>query len=396
MIERALSSRQVIGCALSLALLWPVASEADHDTMPARSPDSVGRLQGVATLDKNAITVSGLSSGGFFAHQFHVAFSKLVNGAGIMAGGPYGCVETIRNPYSPFWPVRLDRVSAATVACTHYYGSRYFGLRPSPPRPEDSVALVGKAADEGAIDDPSHLADDRVWLFHGREDDIVPITVMESLRSVYVSLGIREPKLKADWNTPGRAANGEPERRAADHGLPVARFTGQSAFPVRQCHEHAPPFVIECGFEAAEALLRHLHPGSFSEPSDDPHRDGTLIAFDQSEFFAPSDDRISMHRLGYLYLPKRCSGQECRLHVAFHGCRQDLDSVHDDFVRDGGYNRWAATNNMVVLYPQVTRSAANPNRCWDFWGYTDPSSYYGRSGPQMRAVKAMVDRLLNP
>jgi hypothetical protein len=49
-----------------------------------------------------------------------------------------------------------------------------------------------------------------------------------------------------------------------------------------------------------------------------------------------------------------------------------------------------------VLYPQVTRSAANPNRCWDFWGYTDPATYYGRSGPQMQAVKAMVDRLLGP
>ena len=43
----------------------------------------------------------GLSSGGFFAHQFHIAHSALVTGAGIIAGGPYGCVETITNPH---WP----------------------------------------------------------------------------------------------------------------------------------------------------------------------------------------------------------------------------------------------------------------------------------------------------
>jgi poly(3-hydroxybutyrate) depolymerase len=37
---------------------------------------------------------------------------------------------------------------------------------------------------------------------------------------------------------------------------------------------------------------------------------------------------------------------------------------------------------------------ANPNRCWDFWGYSG-SNYYTRIGSQMRAVKAMIDRLLS-
>ena len=69
------------------------------------------------------------------------------------------------------------------------------------------------------------------------------------------------------------------------------------------------------------------------------------------------------------------------------------DRVNDDFVRDAGYNRWAAANRIVVLYPQATQSALNPNRCWDFWGYTG-LDYRARSGPQMRAVKGMVDRLL--
>jgi hypothetical protein len=45
------------------------------------------------------------------------------------------------------------------------------------------------------------------------------------------------------------------------------------------------------------------------------------------------------------------------------------------------------------MYPQTKASAANPNRCWDFWGYSG-LSYYTRNGPQMRAIKAMVDRLI--
>lgn len=38
-------------------------------------------------MDVNQLSVSGLSSGAFFAVQFHVAFSKTIMGAGIVAGG---------------------------------------------------------------------------------------------------------------------------------------------------------------------------------------------------------------------------------------------------------------------------------------------------------------------
>jgi hypothetical protein len=280
--------------------------------------------------------------------------------------------------------VRLDRVSAATVACTHYYGCRFFGLTPPQPKAEESIRLVREAWAQGVIDNPANLADDRVWLFHGEQDKIVPDGAFDALSQLYSGLGVRQPNL-------GLATGAQ--RRAANHGVPVAKFSGTSQFPVRRCNEHAPPFVIECGFDAAELLLRHLHPQGFNEAADDQHRDGTLIAFDQTEFFNPGDERASLHRVGYVYLPKRCADESCRVHIAFHGCRQNVDSVHDDFVRDAGYNSVAASNGIVVLYPQVANSTANPNGCWDFWGYTG-ASYLSKDGPQMRAVKAMVDRLL--
>lgn len=84
--------------ALLAALLWPAAGSADHDRIPDPAPRSTAaRLPGGLGLDRGTVTASGLSSGGFFAHQFHVAHSDLVTGAGIIAGGPYGCVETIPN-----------------------------------------------------------------------------------------------------------------------------------------------------------------------------------------------------------------------------------------------------------------------------------------------------------
>ena len=36
-------------------------------------------------------SVSGISSGAFMAVQYQIAFSALVKGAGIVAGGPYYC-----------------------------------------------------------------------------------------------------------------------------------------------------------------------------------------------------------------------------------------------------------------------------------------------------------------
>ena len=95
---------------LLLALVAATACQADQATSARPVPSS-------PNLDRSAITVSGLSSGGFMAHQFHIAFSKLVTGAGVVAGGPFRCVETIANPYSWFWTVPLDRVSAATLGC---------------------------------------------------------------------------------------------------------------------------------------------------------------------------------------------------------------------------------------------------------------------------------------
>ena len=224
-------------------LLWPPTSRADHDHVPDPPPRTISqKLQAIPKLDRTAVTVSGLSSGGFFAHQFHIAFSKLVTGAGIIAGGPFGCVESIPNPYVWFWT--LDRVSAATVACSHYYGDRYYGLRPSPPKADDSVRLIRDAWRQHAIDDPANLAGHKVWLFHGRSDDVVPSGVESVVKQVYEAFGLREPSLRSDFNASGPSAN---------HGMPVSRFAGASKFPVRTCGEHAPPFVIQCGFEAAVA-----------------------------------------------------------------------------------------------------------------------------------------------
>ena len=60
-----------------------------------------------------------------------------------------------------------------------------------------------------------------------------------------------------------------------------------------------------------------------------------------------------------------------------------------------GYPHWADSNGVIVLYPQAVASQLlpfNPDGCWDWWGYSG-FNFQVKSGVQLAAVKAMVDRL---
>lgn len=79
-------------------------------------------------------------------------------------------------------------------------------------------------------------------------------------------------------------------------------------------------------------------------------------------------------------------------YFSFHGCNQSIDNVNDQYARNTGINEWAATNSMVVLYPQVAKSTLmpmNPQACWDWWGYSD-ENYGNKNGKQITAVHEII------
>ena len=91
--------------------------------------------------------------------------------------------------------------------------------------------------------------------------------------------------------------------------------------------------------------------------------------------------------------------------MALHGCRQGQSfsalslpfapigaPFGRTFIDHAGYNRWADTNDIIVLYPQAVATLMNPQGCWDWWGY-DGSNYAVKAGHQIAAIRAMVDRL---
>jgi poly(3-hydroxybutyrate) depolymerase len=294
-------------------------------------------------LDKTQTTVSGLSSGGFMAVQLHVANSAtFAKGAGVVAGGPFYCAE--------------GSVTNATGRCMAYSSSI----------PVSSlVNTTNSWANSGFVDPVANLAGSKVYLFSGTADNTVKPAVMNDLKTYYQAF-MPAANILVKNNL------------AAGHAF-ITDTSGAS------CGSTASPYINNCGFDAPGALLQHLY-GPLN-PRNNGTLGGSFIEFDQTAFVTGN----GMATTGWAYVPQACTtGATCRLHVVLHGCKQNTASVGQQVVQNAGYNRWADSNGIVVLYPQTSTAATNS--CWDWWGYGS-ANYAKKSGPQMVAIKAMVDRV---
>ncbi len=315
------------------------------------------RLPRLPAMHATDISVSGLSSGAFMAVQFDVAYSDIVTGAGIIAGGPYYCAQ--------------GQLALATgvCSCTGVFQCR---VQPGGTQVAALAAIAARFAAEGGIAPLANLASHRIWLFSGKADSVVPQAVMDDLKAWY-----------ARYTTRIAYRNDMP----AEHAMPTAGFGAE-------CGHLGPPYINNCGFDAAGALLQWIYPGL--APASPGAQPGRLVKFDQSEFL-PSPTAHGMAQAGYLYIPRACdasAGRGCRLHIVFHGCLQNADSIGEQFMRHAGYMPWADSNQLLLLYPQTAAiyPLANPKGCWDWFNYDDPA-YAQRQGRQMAAVKRMADRL---
>ena len=265
------------------------------------------------------------------AVQLHVAHSSFVKGAAVVAGGPYYCAR------GSLWTALYNCMTPGW----------WTPLPPASQLKAQTEALAGA----GRIDAPSNLSSARAWLFTGRNDRTVDPAVVRELQAYYALFGVKA-KLVDD--------------KPAGHAM-VTEAAGN-----KECSATRDPYINDCDYDAAGELLKHL-----LGPLKPPATAGPLREFDQ----------------GLVYVPGTCDRERCRVHVAFHGCRQSVDR----FARDAGYNRWAEANSLIVLYPRVEASwfPFNPRGCWDWWGYTG-SAYHTKEGAQIRAVKAMLEKLSAP
>ncbi len=304
------------------------------------------------------IFVAGISSGGFFGVQMHVAHARVFRGAAIYAGGVYHCAQDSVG-------LALAECGGQTVAGQALYQSTL----------AQSEAYLDQQSAAGTIDAASNLAGQPVYLWSGTRDSVVNPQEMADLRSEYGHYGTR---IVFDNAFP------------ADHGW-------ESPDGEVPCDTAASPFMIACAQQGAtydsEQTWLSLFLGPLNARSASLH--GSLLRFDQTEFGASASN--SMDTNGTVYVPQPCAaGALCSFVVVFHGCKQGHAFIGDKFVTEAGVDEWADTNNVIVLYPYAVASQApgpvNPNGCWDWWGYDDPN-YSLKSGTQTTIVYRMAQRV---
>lgn len=295
------------------------------------------------------VTLSGLSAGAYFAVQFHVAHSALVSGAAIFAGGPFYCAES-----------SLEIAEGKCMDTT--LGS---------PNVSYLVELTYADADLSLIDYPTHMHDDRVYLYSGQKDSVVTPSVVKSLLSYY-SAFVNPINIVADFNV------------EAEHCMPTLDYG-------EECTTLSSPYIGKCKFDGAGVALKNLYPRVTLVGGKSIS--GNLFSFDQTPYY--SSPRSSIGDLGYIYVPTSCQSgvKACHLHVSFHGCEQTLDLIGNQYAANAGFNPWAEANDIIVLYPYVKVSPVspyNPKGCWDWWSYTG-NDYGLKTGVQIQFVRSLID-----
>ncbi len=298
-------------------------------------------------LNLNAkVTVSGLSSGGYMAGQFHIAYSDWVDAAGIIAAGPYLCAQ--------------GNLMTAMGNCLATTGEN-FSL--------DALnTMTAKLSDEGAIAGLGNLQQDRVWLLHGKLDNKVGASVNNALYKQYLGY-VSEDNIHYE------------NKRSFSHHFPTLDKGND-------CKISTTPFLGNCMYDAAGEMLQFLHPGKTPKKAQE-HGELVTVPLSTEQDMA----QISLSNEAYLYVPEACRNDTCTLHISFHGCQQNSDLVGMAYVKDTGINQWADKLNLAVLYPQTTASVSNPLACWDWWGYTG-ENYATRSGKQLRVIADLAKRLI--
>ncbi|MCB1889557.1 MAG: poly(3-hydroxybutyrate) depolymerase [Rhodocyclaceae bacterium] len=295
------------------------------------------------------------------AVQYHFAHGDSVVGAGVLAGGPYECAS-----------------GSTWLALTRCMAPRFWSPLPEPAAMRERVE---RRRAEGRIDGVAALSGDRVWLFSGGRDETVEGPVMDALATLYAGYLPEADVVRENLADAGHAMI------SVEEPAPNA------------CDTSEPPYINRCGdFDAAGRLLAVIH-GPLADPVEPPP--DAVRAFDQRPFLGDDPAASGMADAGYVLVPPACEAGGCRVHVAFHGCRQTSAQIGDRFVQNAGYIEWGWSNDLVILFPQVRPTHGwtggfswlfNPRGCWDWWGYTD-TLYATREGRQVRAVRRMIDRL---
>lgn len=341
--------------ALVLLGLWSPLAQAET----ASEPDELPALAAAS----HQASVVGVSSGGYMATQLAVAWPERFSGVGVLAAGPWSCAQgSLSLALNQCMMTRRGAPSLAELdkRYQHYLALEQVG----------SPAALGKL---------------RAYFWHGEKDEVVAPLLGDLLAEQWQQWLASPEQLHVE-----RSDN-------AGHGWPVrlSNDATSAAHEWGDCQQGGGNHLLACDDDIAGQMLEWLYPDRQAIRADGQRDEqgGELTTFDQSTFAAKG-----IADTGYVFIPAGCEAGGCPVTLALHGCQMSAEVIGDAFVRYSGLNEWAATHQQIVLYPQAESSMANPQGCWDWWGFAESTWQLSplhdtREGTQIGALMGMLDRL---
>lgn len=150
------------------------------------------------------------------------------------------------------------------------------------------------------------------------------------------------------------------------HTMPSNLPHNEQYHPEASCalpvYEITPPHksgLMNCGYNAAYYGLNAMNPKRYSALNDQSfnHSDyGQFHAFNQTPYTTPDS---KMDEIGYIYIPDACRDGKtfCESMMWLHACYGGAGVWGDTEARRTGLLEMAATNNIIVVFPQNNDSA---------------------------------------
>ncbi|CAF2152994.1 unnamed protein product [Rotaria magnacalcarata] len=302
-----------------------------------------------AKAPRTYVTVSDISADDSMTAQLHIAFSSEISGCGIVVGPPYYCAQDL-NMNGPVTSVSLTNIQNKLKS--------YIGFNSA-------------ASTSNVTDDSVYIY---IYIFTSKNDRVVVSSVVQLKGKIYSEFGAR---IKTNYSL------------SANHGFPTEDFGGKCETlnsvnhindwyvlrkkeKVEIIENNFLYYFLSSDLNLAYDMLNHLYGGDLIKPPTGSITTltGQFIAFDQAAFMNPhavlnldakaldmfslwanwmqsaitftlpsltvsgitgtssSGVGASFDTQGYIYFPPACNkGKKCPIHIALHGCKQDLYHV---------------------------------------------------------------------
>ncbi|KAH3759265.1 polyhydroxybutyrate depolymerase [Pelomyxa schiedti] len=306
------------------------------------------------SIDPSQISSSGFADGGYMTGQLLVIYSSVFMGAGIVDSGPYYCAQ--------------GSLTYAEMQCSYLGSDIVLSTLWTDTSTFDTNEL---------IDDVANMVDDRLYFFHGTLDHVTEEAVVEKATEYWSKYLVSDSNILY-VNTV-----------AAAHAWVTLDWGSKCAY-------FGTPYINNCNYDMAGEMYNWIY-GTLNPRGS--MITSNFVSFSQAAYIEDGSPKsISLGETGYMYVPSGCQDgiTPCRLTFVFHGCAQTISDINDEFYMHSGVNEWAETNNIIVVYPQAARSIsspANPNGCWDWWGYTNSVTkdlYATNEGPQIMFIRNIL------